>query len=75
MRGLDVRVLAAFNREAQRVRLEESLNLLTVVRAALAETRDYKAVVAELKNQILSVQAGQTETVRRNWTDLKKRGG
>lgn len=74
LKTLDYRDLLAFYREAQRKELEKSLNLLTLVRTAMASKEDYAKTVSEFKTRIREIQMVHREVLKENWDGLKKRG-
>jgi hypothetical protein len=61
-------------REAQRKEIELNLNLLVVFRAAQSANDSYRSAIEEMKRRMNSLVSGETESVRQNWAELKKRG-
>ena len=71
---MDYRSLLSLYREAQRKELEKTLNMLTIYRAAQADKSSYKSIVNEIKSRMHQIIVGAKETIKSNWSELKKRG-
>ena len=71
---MDYRILLDLYREAQRKELEKTLNMLSTYRAAQADKSNYKNIVNELKQRMNQIVVGAKETIKSNWSELKKRG-
>ena len=68
------RELMTVYREAQRKEIELNLNSLIVFRAAQSADDSYRSAVEEMKRRMNALVSGETESVRQNWAELKKRG-
>lgn len=74
LKKLDYRELMLWQREAHLKRLEDSLNLLSLMRVSQAENESYRNVINEFKTKIAEIRVGEKETILENWASLKKTG-